>query len=177
VQPAPQRPTDAPPTGRPATDAGDTSGDFEEELAALDQDGPAVKSIPACNELRGANGCTGVGATMLLCMALGNVLLDQPTARFVECLTQKQGTEALCHARVVEPCAYEAIAETEVLPEADGACGVIFAKCSIPKELVDAFTVERCRKGLSSARAVSRRDFVGGMKERCELRLCVGQLL
>jgi hypothetical protein len=37
--------------------------------------------------------------------------------------------------------------------------------------------MDRCRKGLSSARVVSRRAFVECMTERCDLRLCIGQLL
>ena len=136
-----------------------------------------MRTIAGCNDLRGAKDCTGVGATMLLCTAVGNVLSEAATKTLVACLTRKQGTDELCHAKVIEPCAIEAIDGATVLPAVRAACGEIFAKCVIPPDLADAFTLERCRHGLSAARPQSRKAFIDCMKKRCDLRLCIGQLL
>jgi hypothetical protein len=147
------------------------------DLTALDTPDEGLREVPGCNELEGAGGCPSAGKVLLGCMALGNVLEAEPTDRLVACLARHQGTAALCDTAILETCALAAVDETPPAPTATRACATLFDTCPVPEEHARRFTPERCASGLSAARARPRAEFVGCMRRKCDLLLCVSALL
>ena len=169
-----QRPV-AQPAPRASTSADAAASD---PFAELDGDaGFGIRPVPGCTELAGANGCTGVGATMLLCTGLGNLFVEPATARLVECLTRHNGSEALCGTEALKKCALDAIAPTEAAPQTPAICQELLKKCAPPAGFEDLFKPEICRDGLSSLRAEPRSELVACMRKGCDLALCFGGLL
>ena len=175
-------PRDESPERRQA-DAGAASPVSDDEIeraiaqAEAEDDSLALRSIAGCNELEGADQCTEVGAIILMCHGLGNLLSEDATARLVSCLSSFSGGEALCGTGVVRHCGLEAIEGHAHDASVATLCGDLLQRCAPPPGLEDVVTPERCLAGLSALRPRARQEFSRCMRDGCDLRLCLGGLL
>lgn len=195
TEPGPTHPQSVPPAppvpARPAastSDAGEqaapaggpdggTEVDVEAMFDNLDEEESPIEHYDACFDLHGAGGCMKVGVVMLVCNGLANLLRTGATQQMIACLTEKNGTEALCSVGVLENCGLSAIRITPVTETAVAQCRELFDTCAPPEQFKDVWTESNCESGLSSLRDRPRRDFTECMKKRCDLRLCLGGML
>ena len=183
ISTAPEAPTRAAaPTAEPDAAAAPPSASddaIEQAFAELEtEEGDLeLRAIPGCNELAGKDDCTGAGAVILGCHGLGNLLAPAAAERLVSCLSGLGGSEALCTMSALRRCGLEAIDGRPLDEELAPLCDELLARCPLPEDLARVVTRERCLSGLGALHPRPREDFIGCLRESCNLRLCLGGML
>jgi hypothetical protein len=113
--------------------------------------------------------CESFADTRKECPVVRDLLDPRVSEKFVECLNQKSGTQAICDFEAASSCMAPALAVACIESETAAVCRKLVAGCD-RQGPGHELTVQNCQQALSATAHGQHRTLISSMSESCTTR-------